>query len=306
MSHEHLLGTLASDVGHHWGARVLGLGGGDGADVSLSPTLLVADYSSLELGVQGDFCARLFGDEQLLDAYIAQARGVDMHSNHAREVFGRWLGWRVPAGLPFEGLTVDAIPVEEFKDHKFGKVLRSLIKTVWYGLAYGKFDFSTLKGADGKPIGKDTSTRMRGALLDAVPGMKSWFRWVERFVDKHHGIYSLGGRWCDLSLEMESPDEWLHKRAYRRGYNFPNQATGAEIIGDAMVRVMACAEFRALGYRVCLQVHDELVTRGPLVHVVRAGELLAGHMRAATANGTRLLVPLQVSVGHGSNYFEAK
>lgn len=256
--------------------------------------------------MQGDFCARLFGDEQLLEAYIAQARGIDMHSNNAREVFGRWLGWRVPDDQEYGGLTVDHVPVEIFKGHPFGGICRGLIKTTWYGLAYGKYDFSTLKGADGKPIGRVLSDKMRGALLDAVPGMKHWFRWVERFVNAHHGIYSLGGRWCDLTLEMSSPEEWQHRRAYRRGYNFPNQATGAEIIGNAMVRVMSCPLFRATGFRVCLQVHDELVCRGPLANVERAKELLVGHMVAATANGTRLLVPLQVSADHASNYFEAK
>lgn len=269
-------------------------------------TLLVADYRSLEIGVQGDFALRLFGDEQIVEMYRAQADDVDMHSNNAREVFGRWLGWRVPEGMPYGGLTVDAIPVGEFKAHPFGAICRDLIKAVWYGLAYGKFDFSTLRGADGRMIGRDLSTRMREALLDAVPGMRSWFRWVERFVRRHHGIYSLGGRWCDLSLEMSSDEEWMHRRAFRRAYNFPMQATGAELIGDAMVRLLRDEEFRALGYRLCLQVHDELVTRGPLRHVERAGEILRHHMVSATANGTRLLFDLQVSVGHGPNYFEAK
>jgi DNA polymerase I-like protein with 3'-5' exonuclease and polymerase domains len=248
----------------------------------------------------------LFGDEQIVEMYRAQAEGVDMHSNNAREVFGRWLGWKVPEGLQYGGLRVDAIPVAEFKAHPFGKVCRDLIKAVWYGLAYGKFDFSTLRGADGKMIGRELSQRMREALLDAVPGMRSWFRWVERFVRKHHGIYSLGGRWCDLSAEMSSFEEWMHRRAFRRAFNFPMQATGAELIGDAMVRLLRDPEFRALGYRLCLQVHDELVTRGPLRHVERAGEILRHHMVSATANGTRLLLDLQVSVGHGPNYFEAK
>jgi DNA polymerase I-like protein with 3'-5' exonuclease and polymerase domains len=65
-------------------------------------------------------------------------------------------------------------------------------------------------------------------------------------------------------------------------------------------------EFRALGYRICLQVHDELVCRGPLENLARADELLRLHMTSATANGTPLLFPVQVSSGHGANYFEAK
>lgn len=285
----------------------------------LPQTLLVADYSSLEIGIQGDFALRLFGDDQIIEMYEAQAppRKVDMHSNNAREVFGKWLGWTVPDVMMVEGRpilcsyagdTADKIPVEEFKQHPFGKILRDMIKAVWYGLAYGKgaYGFSTLIGADGKMIGEELAGRMVNALLDAIPAMRAWFKWVERFVREHHGIYSLGGRWCDLSAEMSSGDEWMWKRAFRRAFNFPMQATGAEIIGDAMVRAGGCAELLALGFRICLQVHDELVMRGPLEHVGRASELLTGHMLAATANGTRLRVPLQVSVGHGPNYYEAK
>lgn len=280
-------------------------------------TLLVADYSSLEIGIQGDLCYRLFGDEQIIQKYIAQGKGVDMHSNNARDVFGTWLKWEIPKAVLFEGKQVECkyagktaeyIPVEEFKKHPFGALLRSMIKAIWYGLAYGKgaYGFSTLPGADGKPIGEELAGRMVGALLDAVPGMRKWFAWVEEFVRKYHGIYSLGGRWCDLSEEMLSQLEWLIRRAFRRAYNFPMQASGAEIIGDAMVRINADAEWLALGYAICLQVHDELVTRGPLANMARAMEILTGHMLSATANGTQLLVGLQVSTGNGSNYYDAK
>lgn len=278
----------------------------------MTATILVADYSALEIAIQGELCYRLFGDEQIVRMYEVQ-KTVDMHSNNAREVFGKWLRWEVPSSVSgrackYAGRTVDAIPVEEFKDHPFGRICRDLIKAVWYGLAYGKgaYGFSTLIGADGKMIGEKLAGAMVEALLDAVPSMRKWFAWCETFVRKHHGIYSLDGRWCDLSAEMESDNEWEHRRAFRRAYNFPMQATGAGIIGSAMVLVNRCVELMSLGYRMMLQVHDELVLRGPLDNVTSAGELLRGCMTAATANGIALHTPLQVSVGHGANYFDAK
>ncbi len=275
---------------------------------SPTQTLLTCDYSALEIGIQGDFALRLFGDDQIVQMYVDQAAGIDMHSTNARNVFGKWLGWRVPAGMDYAGETADAIPVEVFKKHEFGAFCRNLAKAVWFGLAYGKgaYGFSTLVGADGKMIGEELAGKMIDALLDAVPAMRAWFRWVERFVRKHHGIYSLGGRWCDLRAEMESGEEWMERRAFRRANNFPMQGTGAEIIGDAMVRVSANREFRELGYRVCLQVHDELVARGPLEHVERARDILSECMISATANGTPLLVPLQVACGWGATYAESK
>ncbi len=245
-----------------------------------------------------------------------------MHSENARNVFGTWLQWTVPERMEvkdakgvkatiipkYAGENVSAIPVAEFKKHPFGAILREMIKAVFYGLAYGKgaYGFSTLAGADGKMLGEQRAQEMIDALLNAVPGMRKWFTWVDAFVREHHGIYSLGGRWCDLSTEMETGDEWRIKRAFRRAYNFPMQATGAEIIGNAMVRVMRDKVLRRLGFRTCLQVHDELVLRGPLVNVEEAKGLLVGHMRSASANGTKLLVQVECSVGHSANYAEAK
>jgi DNA polymerase I-like protein with 3'-5' exonuclease and polymerase domains len=294
---------------------------------NLPQTLIVADYSSLEVGVQGDFCVRLFGDDQLVKAYAAQTcypkeNRVDIHSNNARSVFGVWLGWTVPETITvkdklgsnqevrpkYAGQRVDKIPVTEFKEHPFGEILRDIVKAVWYGLAYGKgaYGFSTLVGADGKMLGEDRAQEMIDALLSAVPGMRNWFAWVDDYVKENHGIYSLGGRWCDLSLEMETGDEWKAKRAFRRAYNFPMQATGAEIIGDAMVRVMRDKVLRNLGFRTCLQVHDELVLRGPLVNVEEAKLRFGGHMRAATANGVTLMFQPEISIGHAPTYGEAK
>jgi DNA polymerase I-like protein with 3'-5' exonuclease and polymerase domains len=274
----------------------------------MTETLLVSDYSGLEMAISGDLYKRLFDDDQVIRMYDDQLKGADMHSNNAREVFGKWLRWTVPAGMPYAGKLANAIPVDELKKHPFGKVLRDMIKAIFYGLSYGAgaYKFGTMTGADGKEIGEKVAGQMIDALLSAVPGMRKWFVWVEEYVRKHHGVYSLGGRWCDLANEMESDNEWDHKRAFRRAYNFPCQATAAEIIGSAMLNVNACDELRDLGYRTMLQVHDELILRGPLENVKRAGELLTGCMKAATANGTRLLVNLQTSLGHGDNYSEAK
>ncbi len=284
-------------------------------------TLLVADYSSLEIGIQGDLCYRLFGDKQLIDAYDAQfdpVNPVDLHSNNAREVFGTWLKWRVPKEMKgkkgerfvpeYAGERVDKIPVAKFKEHPFGKKLRDLIKAIWYGLAYGKrgYGFQTLQGADGKEIGLKLAEMMVEALLDAVPCMREWDRWVWDYVKENHGIYSLGGRWCDLERECSTGDEWDLKRAVRRALNFPMQATGAEIIGDAMVRVMEDLIFRATGFRICLQVHDELVARGPKKNVVKAQSRLIKSMEEATANGVVLKTKVRVSSSFAANYAEAK
>jgi DNA polymerase-1 len=215
----------------------------------------------------------------------------------------------IKTSCAYAGQRVDSIPSGEFKKHPFGAALRNMIKAVFYGLQYGKsaYGFSTLTGADGRPIGEEAAQALLDGFERAMPAIFKWQAWCRRYVDKHRGIYSLGGRWCPLHDETErgAPD-WLRNRAYRRSYNFPIQASAAELIGDAMIRVGGCEELRRLGFVVCLQVHDELVMRGPLDNVEPAAALLKRHMESATANGTPLLVPLQVSAGWGANYYEAK
>lgn len=279
-------------------------------------TLLVADFYALEVVLLADLTKRLFGNTQLERAIAPGA--PDIHGENARMVFGKYLGWTVPefalvegklVACTYAGQRVDAIPASEFKTHPHGAQLRAMIKTVFYGLQYGKsaYGFSTLAGPDGRPIGEQVAEKMLHGIEKEMPGPFLWQRWVRDYVKRNRGIYSLGGRWCALVQETEDDaPEWLRNRGYRRAYNFPLQASGAEVIGDAMVRIGRDDELRKLGFSVSLQVHDELVLRGPLDNVKPAGERLKLHMTSATANGTPLIVPLQVSLGHGPNYFEAK
>lgn len=298
---------------------------------------LAGDYSGLEVGVQGDWCFRLFGDTQIVDMYLAQAKGADIHGGNAKEVFGRWLHFKVPTEMvdkktkavfvpEYAGQSVLDIPTPRFKDqkvkaedgtetkvpgHPFAKTLRDNIKEVWYGFAYGKrgYGFQTLRDGDGKMMGEERATEMVEALMKAVPGTRLWSDWVEEYVLEHRGIYSLGGRWCPLyDLVFEGAPQWMIRKAVRRALNFPMQATGADIIGDAMVRVASCPVLRRLGYYIVLQIHDELVLIGPKKHFAKARKYLKKHMEAATANGTRLLFQLQVGVNDepASSYIECK
>lgn len=284
--------------------------------------LLVADYTALEVVILADLSIRLFGDDRLAQAIAPDA--PDIHAKNSQYVFGTFLKWVVPASVksdagvvkcPHAGKRVDEIPWQEFKEDKktgyvdpYGGLLRDMIKQVFYGWCYGKrgYGFATLIGPDGKMIGEKRGDELVVGLTKAQPGLGKWDKWVENQVDEHWGIYTLGGRWCDLRALMESGEKWQRGRAIRRALNFPAQGTGADIVGDAMVRISRCKELRKLGFSMCLQVHDEIVMRGPRKNAKRAAELLQMHMEAATANGIKLLVPLRAKVGIGNTYAEAK
>lgn len=218
--------------------------------------LLAVDYSALEVVLLAHFCAALFGDTDLA---AAVARGAtDIHSVHTVRVYRDILGEARLAGVEAEQVKKHPDPLVTW--------FRELIKAVWYGLQYGKGAWgfgSTLFNTDGTPLGDDAAQRMIDALLDARPGVRRWQEWVWEYIQEHHGIPSLGGRWCDLTDLFAGNSEKNQKRAYRRALNFPEQAGAADLVGWAMHLVATDPIIARLGFALCLQIHDELVLEGP-------------------------------------------
>jgi DNA polymerase I-like protein with 3'-5' exonuclease and polymerase domains len=270
--------------------------------------LVVGDYKALEVVILADFGIRLWGDEQL--AKMIEPGAPDIHCVNAQKIFGEYLGWEFQADSNYPELT--GVPVHKtdwktFKKHWYGKWLRFLIKAVWYGLSYGKSDygFQTLEDVNGKMIGKELAGKLVEGTKAAVPIMGKWHKYVADSIRNFGGIYTLGGRWLDVS-ELAFRDDWGFASACRKGDNFPPQGTGAEIINSALVNVYRCKPIRDIGFRTFIQVHDELGLRGPIAQATAAVDNLKVCMETATANGIQLLVPLQVSIGMGYDYYSAK
>lgn len=223
--------------------------------------LLVADETALEVVILGHLLISLFDDHQLAD--MAAPGAPDIHSVNARLVFGRYLGWTA------HGRKVESYPLDCFKDPSYPELiqLRQDIKAVWYGLMYGKsaYGFATsLRDADGNPIGEEAAQRIIDALYEAVPGVPRYQGYVLRYIKEHHGIPGLSGAWCDLSELTRSNDEWRIRRAHRIAQNYPMQEGGARVIGHAMVEIGLDEELRRLGLLVERQIHDELDFRFPV------------------------------------------
>lgn len=273
--------------------------------------LIVADYSALEVVILAHLCKVLFGDDQL--AEMVKPGGPDIHSSNAHKIFGELLGWTVPEGYPDVGKLVSSFSLAAFKcdeqpeaEHPYAKYLRDLVKTVWYGLQYGKGAYgfgSSLLDAKGNPIGEERAAEIVNGLLAAVPALKWYQDWVREFILEHQGICAINGAWCDLSeLVNEDADEWQIARAWRRALNYPMQAGGAAIVGAAMVAVVNDPVLRRLGFKLILQVHDELVLEGPEENADEALE----RVKYLMVSCFPLLVALQVSAHKGRNWMEAK
>jgi DNA polymerase I len=228
--------------------------------------LISADYSQIELRV----LAHLSGDETLTAAF---ARGDDIHDQTALKVFG------AESGLD---------------RHE----LRRRAKIINYALLYGKTAFT---------LAKDIGVSQQAAqqFIDAY---FSGFPRVRGFIDKtledaraSGVVRTMFGRKRPVP-ELTSKNGQIRAAAERVAVNMPIQGTAADILKRAMIDVDRMLARDAPRARMILTVHDELLFEAPRDDADRVSALV----RTAMAEGVALRVPLDVDVGIGENWKEAK
>ena len=228
--------------------------------------LISADYSQIELRV----LAHLSGDETLTAAF---ARGDDIHDQTATKVFGA-------------DSTLD--PHE----------LRRRAKIINYALLYGKTAFT---------LAKDIGVTQQAAqqFIDAY---FAGFPRVRAFIDKTLAdaqasgvVKTMFGRRRPVP-ELTSRNFQIRAGAERIAVNMPIQGTAADILKRAMIDVHAALASANPRARMILTVHDELLFEAPKDEVDDVSALV----REKMSNAVKLSVPLDVDVGVGEDWREAK
>lgn len=259
-------------------------------------TLVVRDYTALEVVIMANMSEWLFGDTLLLEL---TAPGQDIHAYNAYRVFGTLLNQRTPSGRAVRDFPDPAL----YKSDPELAWFRDAIKAVWYKLQYGGtvHGFATsLRDQFGEPVGRQRAEEIVGALYEAVPSVPKWQRLVAALLRRDGGIAALDGRYVDYS-QLIAKGEWGFDAACRGAQNLPMQGTGAHIIGVAMVDALKCDELTKLGAIMELQVHDELRWRCPEANV-KAVAGLTGEIMC----GAFPLKNLRSSVGTGQNWDACK
>mgnify|MGYP001770866133 CR=1 FL=1 len=225
--------------------------------------LVSADYSQIELRI----LAHISGDAGLIKAFES---GEDIHRITAARV----------AGVALEAVTREA---------------RSQAKTINYGLSYG---LSVVGLAERTGMSRGEASRFIRRYFEEYPGIEAYVRETKRFAKEHGYVEDLYGRRRYIP-DIAAPGAAIRIRAENAAINMPVQGTCASIIKRAMVE--AFAPLRALGAKLLLQVHDELVVEAPEDRVQRVSEVL----KKAMCGAAQLKVPLEVEVGHGKTWLEA-
>ncbi|WP_040160984.1 DNA polymerase I [Mobilicoccus massiliensis] len=229
-------------------------------------TLMSADYSQIEMRIM----AHLSGDAGLIEAYRS---GEDLH---------RFVGSRVFGVEPAE-VTAS---------------MRSKVKAMSYGLAYGLSSFGLSKQLS-------ISTAEAKELMDEYflrfGGVRDYLRQV---VDDARAVgytETMLGRRRYLP-DLGSDNRQRRDMAERMALNAPIQGSAADIIKVAMLRVEEALRERELRSRVLLQVHDELVLEIAPGELDEVTELVRDRMGSAVD----LDVPLEVSIGTGRSWHDAE
>ncbi len=175
---------------------------------------------------------------------------------------------------------------------------RSKAKMVNYGIVYG---LSAYGLADRLQIPQEEAQEFIDRYLERFPKVKEFIdETIERAREEGH-VTTLFGRIRRVP-ELRSRQFQTRSLGERLAVNMVIQGTAADIIKVAMVRARDSLRAAGLETRLVLQIHDELLFEGPESEVEPACEIVQREM----AGAFEMDPPLEVDVGSGENWLEAK
>ena len=227
--------------------------------------LVSADYSQIELRLM----AAMSGDEAMKEAF---ARGEDIHRDTASRVFG--------------------VPLQEVTPEQ-----RSKCKMVNFGIIYGISAFGL---AQRLKITRTEAAELIETYFKLYPAVRKYMDdAVAKARDTGYAVTLTGRR--RFLRDINSRNATARMAAERDAINTPVQGTAADLIKIAMVRVSRALKAAGLKAKMVLQIHDELLFDVPRDEVEKVKEIAVREMSGAMDVG----VPLEVTVGVGSNWLEA-
>lgn len=257
-------------------------------------TLIVADYGQLELRL----LAHITNCKSMIEAFNA---GGDFHSRTALSMFKERIGSAIERGECVlerkEGTDAGHSPPllkEVFATE------RKMAKTLNFSIAYGK----TVKG-----LAKDwnKSTREAQEILnlwyDDRPEVKAWQRKCRQFSENEQYVETILGRRRNIP-DIRSMKYTEQAHAERAAINAPLQGSAADLVMAAMVKLHSNRILQCLGWKIILQVHDEIILEGPDESADIALPVVVEAMKDPI--GTRLLVDLAVDAKCAKSWYDAK
>ncbi|CAH2040576.1 unnamed protein product [Thlaspi arvense] len=260
-------------------------------------SLIVADYGQLELRI----LAHLANCKSMLDAFKA---GGDFHSRtamnmypHIREAVEQkhvLLEWHPQPGE-------DKPPVPLLKDAFASE--RRKAKMLNFSIAYGKTPVGLAR--DWKVSVKEAKETVDRWYSDRKE-VQDWQEKRKKEAREKGCVHTLLGRARRFpSMDHVSPSQKAHIE--RAAINTPVQGSAADVAMCAMLQISNNARLKELGWRLLLQVHDEVILEGPTESAEEAKAIVVDCMSKPFENGKNILrVDLSVDAKCAQNWYSAK
>lgn len=227
---------------------------------------LDADYSQIELRILAD----MSGDEMMQKAFKEKK---DIHKSTASNIFN----------IPEENVT---------------KEIRSYAKAVNFGIIYGMSDYG---------LSEVTGISVKEAK-EYIKKYLEYYSKVSEYMDslkekaKSDGFVETKYLRRRYTPQAQSPNYLLRQHGYRVAMNAPIQGTAADIMKIAIYNVYKKLKEENLESKVVLQVHDEIIIETK----EEEQEIVEKILKTEMENAAKLSVDLEVEVGKGINWQDAK
>ncbi|XP_073268823.1 DNA polymerase I A, chloroplastic/mitochondrial isoform X2 [Populus alba] len=259
-------------------------------------SLIVADYGQLELRV----LAHLANCKSMLDAFKA---GGDFHSRtavnmypHIREAIEKkrvLLEWYPQPGE-------DKPPVPLLKDAFASE--RRKAKMLNFSIAYGK-----------TPVGLSRDWKV--SVAEAKETVNLWYKerkevlkWQQarkKEAREDGRVHTLLGR-ARVFPSLTDASSSLRGHVERAAINTPVQGSAADVAMCAMLEISKNNRLRELGWKLLLQVHDEVILEGPTESAEVAKAIVVDCMSKPFGGKNFLKVDLAVDAKCAQNWYSAK
>ena len=224
-----------------------------------------ADYSQVELRLM----AHLSQDKELINAFN---HDIDVHTATASKIYH---------------VTLEDVTPE----------MRRRAKTANFGIIYG---ISAWGLAERLHISRKEGKELIDGYFELYPGVKKYMEEAVEIARKKEYVETIMGRRRYLR-DINSRNAVVRGMAERNAINAPIQGSAADIIKMAMISIHRRIQEEGLQSRMILQVHDELNFKCHKSEQYLLKTLVTNCMEHVV----KLSVPLTVSTGFGSNWYEA-
>lgn len=257
-------------------------------------TMIVADYEQLEMRLLA--CAAM--EQDMIDIFL---KGWDIHMGNASLVFdipyddikkAKKVDKQVKDGtLPESAMTPDVVACLD---------ARQAAKAIGFGLNYGMKENKLARAINKTP---EEAKGLIEQYMDRYPAVAHFYKQAIDETRKSGYAFSLLGRrrYLPMILSSSQMDCW---GAERQAVNMQIQGTAADAARLAMIKVHNANLVDKYDCHMLMQVHDELVFECADENVDKAMAEIKQLMEHPFP--TDLSVPLEVAIGKGPNWKDAK